>query len=109
MLDATPYEAQVEEIERGLARRGLALGVDWSDEAQVRALAREALDCRLDQAHPECFPTDRIGLVKVELFGLAQLMLTLMRHTAEMGIHSHGGPVWKAFGRALWQEAQKPR
>ena len=39
------------------------------------------------------------------LFGLANLMLRTMEESAGVGIESHGGPVWKAFGRALWAEA----
>lgn len=109
MLGVNPFDSQVAEIEREIARRGMVLGIDWSDEPQVRALAREALACRMDRSHPECFPSDRITLARIELFGLAQLILTLMRESALVGIHTHGGPVWKSLGRALWQEAEANR
>lgn len=106
MLGVTPFDKQLAEIEREIALRGIYLAIDWSNEAQIRQLAHDALDCRMDPNHPECRPTDRILLARLELFGLAQLMLTLMRQSALAGIETHGGPVWKAFGRALWQEAE---
>ena len=30
-------------------------------------------------------------------------MLVNMRQSAEIGVHTHGGPAWKAFGRALYE------
>ena len=35
-----------------------------------------------------------------ELFALSELMLQNMRQSAEIGSETHGGPAWKAFGRA---------
>ncbi|MBI4988230.1 MAG: hypothetical protein HZC23_05345 [Rhodocyclales bacterium] len=106
MLGLTPFDKQLGEIEREIVLRGIFLAIDWADEVQVRQLARDALACRMDPSHPECRPTDRTLLARLELFGLAQLMLTLMRQSAQAGIETHGGPVWKAFGRALWLEAE---
>lgn len=96
------YFQQAEQIEREIVRKGLALGIDWNDEAQVRALARAALDCRHDK--PDCQPDNPASLARFELFGLIQLMLTVMRQSAEDSMHTHGGPVWKALARALWRE-----
>lgn len=101
------FEHHAEEalrIEQQIVRQGIALGIDWSDEAAVRALAREALDCHIDARHP----ATPENMEKLELFGLAQLMLKVMTESAdEFDVHTHGGPVWKAFGRALWLESQK--
>ena len=36
-------------------------------------------------------------------------MLRTMEESAGVGLKSHGGPVWKVFGRALWSEAQQRR
>lgn len=104
------YQQEIRKIEDEIEHMGVALGIDWSDEAQVRALAREALDHSQDRireaaAHPD---DHRLG-AKVTLFGLASLMLRTMEESAGVGIESHGGPVWKAFGRALWLEAQQRR
>ena len=35
---------KVREIEQEIERKGIALGINWDDDAQVRSLAREALD-----------------------------------------------------------------
>jgi len=95
------YGREAEDIEREIVRRGLVLGIDWEDAAQVRTLAREALAAR----HVADTPEDLHARAKLELFGLAQLMLTVMRQSADDGMHTHGGAAWKALARALWQEA----
>lgn len=97
------YAREAQEIEREIVRRGLVLGIDWEDEAQVGMLAREALACRNPEGNPDCRPDDPRKLAKIELFGLAQLMLTVMRQSADENIGTHGGPVWKAFARALYR------
>ena len=97
------YFEEAAQIEREIVRKGYVLGINWEDETQVRALARAALDCRHDQ--PECAPNDPRALARMQLFGLAQLMLTVMRQSADEGMLTHGGPTWKALARALWAEA----
>lgn len=101
------YHREADEIEKEIERKGIVLGIDWDDEAEVRALAREALlhsgaDAQASTANPK----DRRVMARTELFGLAALMLKTMEQSAEEGMHTHGGPVWKSFGRALWQEAE---
>ena len=74
------------------------------------ALAREALDHSQDRIREAAASPDDHQLgAKVTLFGLASLMLRTMEESAGVGIESHGGAVWKAFGRALWLEAQQRR
>ena len=36
-------------------------------------------------------------------------MLLTMKQSAEVGVHTHGGPTWKAFGRALMEEYEARR
>ena len=98
------YRREAEEIEREIVRKGIALSIDWDDAVQVRQLAREALSYSDQAIRQERRPGDATALAKFELFGLAQLMLTIMRHSAEEGMLTHGGPAWKALARALWQE-----
>jgi hypothetical protein len=43
-------------------------------------------------------------MAKVELFGLAALMLKTMTESATRGFETHGGTAWKSFARALWAE-----
>lgn len=100
------YDRNIREIELEIERKGIALGIDWSDEPQVRALAREALAYHSAPgtlAHGE--PDDFALKARIDLFGLASLMLQTMEESASLGMESHGGIVWKAFGRALWMEA----
>ena len=101
------YDRTAKEVEQEMIRRGIALGLDWSDAGALRALAREALSCT-----SEC----RLGLLrnpdyaqrgKGELFALSELMLSTMRQSAQIGVHTSGGPVWKAFGRALYEESAR--
>lgn len=93
----------VAQLEREIIRRGLVLGIDWTDEGSVTALAREAMEHgRDDVRRVETGEHDPKLMAKVDLFGLAALMLRTMQESAEEGIERHGGPVWKAFARALW-------
>lgn len=98
------YFQEAAQIELEIVRKGFALGIDWDDDVQVRALARAALDCRHEL--PESAPSNPQARARLELFGLAQLMLTVMRESADQGLLTHGGPAWKALARALWAEAE---
>ncbi len=99
------YATEAEHIETEIIRHGIALGIDWDDAEQLRRLAREALDFHLSRNQGQSWPHDTAEQARVELFALAQLMLTVMRQSAEEDMLTHGGPVWKAFARALWREA----
>ena len=98
------FSRQAVQLEREIVRWGLVLGIDWSDDAQVAALARDAVAFR-PATHG--LPADPRERARVELFGLAQLMLTVMTESAGEGIHTHGGPAWKAFGRALFEAGRQ--
>jgi hypothetical protein len=93
------------EIETRIERLGIALGINWDDEVQVQALAWEALYhsrealAQLSQHHD-----DYQQKAKVELFGLAALMMQIMKDSADENIHTHGGAAWKSFSRALMHE-----
>lgn len=100
------YTAGTREIELEIERKGIVLGIDWRDEAQVRALAREALEhSGADVKVASSSPVDHRLMAKVDLFGLAAIMLKTMEESAGIGVESHGGPAWKAFAKALWAEA----
>jgi hypothetical protein len=55
---------------------------------------------------PVTGPVDARLMGKMDLFGLAGIMLRTMEESATVGVESHGGPAWKAFARALWNEAK---
>ena len=98
------YGNEASQLEREIERKGIALGIDWNDVATVDALAREALAYRpglrpIDYGDPQ-------EIARVELYGLADLMLKVMTESAQEKIHTHGGAVWKALGGALWRNWQ---
>jgi hypothetical protein len=101
------YARESRDIEQAIARKAMVLGIDWDNEVQVRLLAREALDCHIAAGEPGCAPEDALRIAKLELFGLAHLMLKVMEESASNGMLTHGGPVWKTFGRALWEEHER--
>jgi hypothetical protein len=96
------YSREALQIEHEIETKGVILGIDWDDAVQVRELARQALDCKLGAI--DCDPDEPLDRARLELFGLAQLMLTVMKESAEQDLHTHGGAAWKAFARALWAE-----
>jgi hypothetical protein len=99
------YAEEAKRIEQEIVRHGIALGIDWQDEIAVRTLAREALALHpADRAKVSLGDTPE-GRAKLEIFGLAQLMLKVMAESAADDMETHGGDVWKAFGRALWLES----
>ncbi len=101
------YPEDTREIELEIERKGIVLGIDWNDPVQVRALAREAIEHAGDAARRAAAdPSDHRLLAKVDLFGLAGLMLRTMEESALAGVETHGGPAWKAFAQALWAEAE---
>jgi hypothetical protein len=96
------YSREAAQIEHEIETKGVILGIDWNNETQVRELARQALDCKLGNV--DCEPDEPLDRARLELFGLAQLMLTVMKESANEDIDTHGGPAWKSFARALWAE-----
>ena len=93
------------EIDTEIVRHGIALGINWEDESQVQALAREALyHSREALAQFSEHHLDYQLKAKIELFGLASLMMQIMKQSADEGIHTHGGTAWKSFSKALMRE-----
>lgn len=93
------------EIETQIERLGIALGINWDDELQVKALAREALYHSKEALAQFSQHHDDYQLkAKIELFGLAALMMQIMANSADEGVHTHGGAAWKSFSKALMHE-----
>jgi len=100
------FSAEAARLETEIARKGIIIGIDWDNQSQVRDLARQALACTGDKIAQNCDLQTSEGRAKMELFGLAHLMLKVMTDSAQEGFLSHGGDVWKAFAKALWEEMQ---
>jgi hypothetical protein len=96
------FAAEAAQLDLELQRKGIALDIEWANRVQVRELARAALDCK--PAEIDCGLSDPQQSARFALFGIAHMMLQLMRESAEFDIHTHGGPTWKAFARELWAE-----
>lgn len=96
------YAREARQLEHEIETKGVILGIDWNNAEQVRELARQAFDCKLGAL--DCDPDDPLDRARLELFGLAQLMLTVMKESADENSLTHGGPAWKALARALWAE-----
>ena len=94
------------QLEREILKRGILLELDWADRPRLRQLAREALEG--GAAHTRALLADPNPRLRArgELFALGVLMLRVMEESADTGVHTHGGPAWKAFGRALIEEAR---
>lgn len=100
------YRDEAAQIEHEMIVKGYVLNIDWADEVQLRSLAREALNHGLEQVDAASHGNASPNRAKAEFFGLVQLMLKVMTQSADAGMHTHGGDVWKAFGKALWAEAE---
>lgn len=98
------FAKEAQQIETEIVRKGIALNIDWDDALVVRTLACEAFDHIGEEVQIK--EMDLHQRARIELFGLANLMLAVMRESANEDIYTHGGPVWKAFGGALWAEYQ---
>ena len=99
------FQQEIEDIEHSIARLGVVLNIDWQDAAQVRQLVREALAWHGESPIPSREQNAQQH-AKLELFGLMQLMLTVMKQSAEEGVQTQGGELWKTLGRALWREIE---
>ncbi|MCB1914955.1 MAG: hypothetical protein KDG52_04445 [Rhodocyclaceae bacterium] len=109
MAGFEPYDRDAEAIEREIACRGMLLGIDWDDTAQLRLLATEMLDGGAELVQRLARSSDARERARGELFALAILMQQTMAESAGRDIHTHGGRVWKALGRALFDAAASRR
>lgn len=100
------YPQETRALELELERMGIALGIDWSDDAQVRALAREALSEEGERTMAAAAKGERAALARAELFGLAALMAKTLQESADEGVVSTGGLAWRSFSSALMAEQE---
>ena len=100
------FASDADQLEREILKRGILLGLAWDDHARLRGLAREALEGGASHTRALLADPDPRLRARGEFFALGVLMLRVMEDSAETGVHTHGGPAWKAFGRALIEEAQ---
>lgn len=100
------YAAEASQLEIEISRKGAILEINWNNDAEVHKLVKRALKTDADTLqldHPANSPK---GVAAMELVALCLLILKLMRDSADKGIITQGGPIWKALSRALWEEAR---
>ncbi|MDR1063379.1 MAG: hypothetical protein LBL48_05525 [Azoarcus sp.] len=95
------YERTAAELENEIVTRGVLLGLDWTDQVQMRALASEALDCTSEQRLAMLRANDVRVKAKGELFALSTLMLDIMRQSAQTGVRLSDVGIWKTLACAL--------
>jgi hypothetical protein len=94
---------EVSHIETELTRKMMALGLDWHDDNTMALLAAECKVFGPANAKAAYASHDREKITKAELFALASLMIRTMESAALDGRDVHGGEVWKAFGKHLYE------
>ena len=104
MAEFEDQQGDALDISHEIAGKLVALGVDWNDEAQMRVIAREALEFSSSKQNSLLASGEPVSRLKLELFGLIGLMLKTMEEGASFGGHIHGNEVWKALAKALWEE-----
>ena len=106
MVQPTFLARNVETLEHAIAAKLAVLGIDPSNVKQMRELAREALDTDPHKLSQHFYSSSLEPRVRAELLGLIALMFQTMASAASMGEELHGGPVWKAVARAIYEEAE---
>ena len=96
-----PLSAQAEAINAELSAKSADLNFGWDDEGKVRALAKLALANSGETIKLDCSFTSPEGQAKMEIIGLAPLILKLLDQAAAGGIQLESGAAWTAFSKAL--------
>ena len=103
MSQIEDHRTETSLIERELMRKMLALGLDWHDDAAMKKLAGECKAFGPEQAQAAFAHGDGEAKIKAEIFALASLMMKTMGSAANDDREVHGGDVWKAFGKHLYE------
>ena len=103
MSQIEDHKTETSLIERELMRKMLVLGLDWHDSATMKKLASECKAFGPEQAQAVFALNGGEAKIKAEIFVLASLMMKTMANAANEGREVHGGEVWKAFGKHLYE------
>ncbi|MFZ2302121.1 MAG: hypothetical protein WAW10_09670 [Gallionella sp.] len=103
MSQIEDHRSETSHIEIELMRKMLALGLDWRDDAAMKRLASECKAFGPEQARAAFASNDTQAKTKAEIFVLASLMMKTMGSAANESREVHGGEVWKAFGKHLYE------
>ena len=100
------FSSAARDLDHELEVNGIALGIDWNDVSAVRQLAAESLRSKPEDVKALLNSQDATARARGKIFVLSNLMLKLMTTSAHIGVHTHGGSAWKAFGQALFAITQ---
>ncbi|MDO8464414.1 MAG: hypothetical protein Q7S46_04050 [Gallionella sp.] len=103
MSQIEDHRSETSHIEIELMRKMLALGLDWRDDAAMKKLASECKAFGPNQAQAAFTSNNGESKIKADIFVLASLMMKTMESAAYEGREVHGGEVWKAFGKHLYE------
>ncbi|MCL2162365.1 MAG: hypothetical protein FWH56_10850 [Betaproteobacteria bacterium] len=95
------YDRTVAEIEKEIALCCILLGLDWTDEAQVRTLIDGCLRSTSEQHLDMLRAPDKQTRIRGKLFALLALLLDTMRQSAQAGIKATGSRLCQALNRAF--------
>ncbi|MBK1712328.1 hypothetical protein [Rubrivivax gelatinosus] len=95
------YDRTLGQIEAELQRVGLALGIDWADDARMRALAREVFEHWLAGGNAVPARTDRRGMSRCTLFGLIGLLAVTLTSAPAPAAADEPGAARLALARAF--------
>ncbi len=102
MSQIEDHKTEVSRIEIELMRKMTALGLNWHDEATMMLLAAECKVFGPADADATYASHDRERITKAEIFALVSVMFRTMESAAVEGRDVHGGEVWKALGKHLY-------
>ena len=94
---------EVAHIETELMRKLIVLGLDWNDNSTMTLLATECKNFGPAEAQAAYLSNDHRRIIKAEFFALASIMIRTMESAAKEERDVHGGVVWKAFGKHLYE------
>lgn len=100
-------QSDADSIEREIERYCVALGIDWTNPAECKALAAESLAFDKAQAAAWMGSGDRGLASKANLLALIQIMFKTMQGAADGGYRAHGGAAWKAIAKEIYALAPK--
>lgn len=95
-----------ESIETEIERKGIALGIDWSNPAAVQQIVREAFDHTAEDV-AAIQHGDNSELARCELRGLIAVMLKSMARSNGEYLHAKHSPIWGTLWHALRGELDR--
>jgi hypothetical protein len=96
------YDRTITELVKEIAICCALLGLDWTDDKQVRAVVNESLNCTSEQLLAMLHASDGRTKARGKLFALFTLLLNTERQSAQVGVKTtSSSKLWQALNRAF--------